>query len=170
MDKLALVGLRDGFTDGGSEASFFLDQTQRRIFHQVLVSIPARVAMRERWASCSGVKCPCITQMLTSCYSFNNWCVSSKTAWRATEERGHARCIFGGRHCSGGPGVSPLFLLLLQQLTSNHEPLNLAGAFANRAELHVTVKFLHWVIFDEAVATVDLQRLVGSFDCHFGSE
>src|SRR3954469_19857244 len=47
-------------------------------------------------------------------------------------------------------------VLILQQLPCDDQTLNLAGAFADGAQLHVAVELLGWVVFDEPVATVDL--------------
>src|SRR5579883_2670073 len=51
--------------------------------------------------------------------------------------------------------------LFLQQLTRDHKALNLARAFANGAELDVAIELFDRVVLDEAVAAVNLQRLVG---------
>src|SRR5258706_15712039 len=60
-----------------------------------------------------------------------------------------------------------LVKLLLQQLSCNHQPLNLAGPFADRAELHVAVILLGWIIFDETVPTVNLHAFVGALHGDF---
>src|SRR5690348_15256013 len=41
---------------------------------------------------------------------------------------------------SGGRQKRALRLFLAQQLAGNHQPLNFAGAFANRAELYITIE------------------------------
>ena len=46
--------------------------------------------------------------------------------------------------------------LLFQELARNDEPLNLAGALSDRAQLYIPIEFLHRVIFDEPIAAVDL--------------
>ena len=46
-------------------------------------------------------------------------------------------------------GSDSSFRLILQQLPRDHQPLDLAGAFADGAELHVTIKFFRGIVFDE---------------------
>src|SRR3954467_2741469 len=49
---------------------------------------------------------------------------------------------------------------VLQQLPCNHQPLYLTRAFANGAQLHITIKLFRRIVFDEAIATVDLHAFV----------
>src|ERR1051325_7510320 len=49
---------------------------------------------------------------------------------------------------------------ILQQLPGNHQPLDLAGTFADGAELHVTIKFFRRIILDESIAAVDLYAFI----------
>src|SRR5439155_4861550 len=60
---------------------------------------------------------------------------------------------------SGARRISLLFLA--KKLTGNHQFLNLAGAFPDGTELHVAIIFLRRIIFDEAIAAVNLNALVG---------
>ena len=53
---------------------------------------------------------------------------------------------------------------LFSKLPRDHQPLDFAGAFTDGAQLHVAIKFLHRIVFDEAIAAVDLHRFVG--DAH----
>src|SRR3954471_12370460 len=53
----------------------------------------------------------------------------------------------------GGIDTSGLFA---QQAAGNHQPLNLARAFADRAELHVAKEFFRRVVLHESVAAMDL--------------
>ena len=48
----------------------------------------------------------------------------------------------------------------LEQLPGDHQALDFARAFADRAELHVAIEFLNRIVLDEAVAAVDLQGVV----------
>ncbi len=48
--------------------------------------------------------------------------------------------------------------------------MDFACALADGAKLYVAVELFNRVIFDEAITAVDLKRLIGSFDRHFGSE
>src|SRR5262245_33471150 len=54
-----------------------------------------------------------------------------------------------------------------QQLTRDHQTLHLARALTNGDELHVTEEFLGWIVFDEAVAAVDLHTVFGDADGGF---
>src|ERR1035438_5907270 len=83
-------------------------------------------------------------------------------------------------HCTGNPGWQ-LWLsakseegkatgLILQQLSRDYEPLNLAGALADRAQLHVAIKLLSGIILDKAVTAVNLHSFVRAPDSHFTGE
>src|SRR5579862_7964156 len=50
--------------------------------------------------------------------------------------------------------------LLLQQLPRDHQPLNLACAFADSAQLYVAVEFLRRIVFDKPVPAVNLYTFV----------
>src|SRR5579864_2760758 len=52
--------------------------------------------------------------------------------------------------------------LVLQQLPRDHQPLNFARALTNRAQLHIAVKLLRRVIFDEPIPAVNLHTFVGA--------
>lgn len=56
--------------------------------------------------------------------------------------------------------------LFFQKLTRNDEPLNLASAFTNRAQLYVAIELLDRIIFDESIAAVNLQGLIGHLHGH----
>ena len=58
--------------------------------------------------------------------------------------------------------MSPQFQtqLILQQLPRDHQPLDFAGTFADGAQLHVAIELFRRIIFDEAVAAVDLHAFV----------
>src|SRR5690349_136359 len=56
---------------------------------------------------------------------------------------------------------SAMLTLGIQKLARDHQPLDLAGPFANGAEFYITVELFHRVILQEAVAAVNLHRLVG---------
>src|SRR3954465_14604499 len=56
---------------------------------------------------------------------------------------------------------------VLQELPRDDQSLDLARAFADRAQLHVPVVLLRRIILDEAIAAVDLHRLVGAAHRHF---
>src|SRR5262249_25434405 len=61
----------------------------------------------------------------------------------------------------------PVFIAVLlfsEKLAGVDELLDFAGAFADGAELHVTVKLLRGIVLDEAVAAVNLHALVGDFN------
>src|SRR5215470_5804727 len=62
------------------------------------------------------------------------------------------------------------FTSILQQLPRNHQPLYLAGAFADGAQLHVAVVLFGGIVLDEAVAAVDLHAFVGALDGDFAGE
>src|SRR6185503_1815428 len=59
---------------------------------------------------------------------------------------------------------SALTLLPPKQLPADDQPLDFAGALANRAELHVAEVLLRWVVLHEAVAAMDLNALFGDTD------
>src|SRR5256885_11253473 len=48
-----------------------------------------------------------------------------------------------------------------QQLPRNHETLNFARPFANRAQFDVAEEFLGRIVFDEPVPAVNLHALLG---------
>src|SRR5579872_3601317 len=62
------------------------------------------------------------------------------------------------------------WLLFLQQLASDDQPLDLAGAFPDRTQLHVAIELLGRIILDETIATMDLYALVGAPDSHFAGK
>src|SRR5450755_1025621 len=51
---------------------------------------------------------------------------------------------------------------VFQQLPCNHQALNLAGAFSNGAEFHVAIELFGGIVFDVAVAAVDLHAFIGT--------
>src|SRR5437764_4704043 len=53
-----------------------------------------------------------------------------------------------------------------EQIPGDHHALNLAGAFADRAELHVGVVLLRGKFFDEAVAAEDLHAFLRAAHGH----
>ena len=55
-------------------------------------------------------------------------------------------------------------------MARNDQALNFAGAFADGAELDVAIKLFGGIVFDEAVAAVDLDALVGDADSDFAGE
>src|SRR5260370_29788252 len=59
-----------------------------------------------------------------------------------------------------GRRTTALGSIVVEDLPGNHHALNFAGAFADGAELRVTVKFLDGIILDETVASEDLHRFV----------
>ena len=76
------------------------------------------------------------------------------------EIAGRQRARIAGEH-AGDEIVEPArAITLLQQLPRDHQALDLAGAFADGAELDVAVELLDRVVLDEAVAAVDLHGLV----------
>src|SRR5262245_39852631 len=48
-----------------------------------------------------------------------------------------------------------------EQLTGDHEPLDFARALADGEQLHVPEVLFGWIVFDEAVAAVNLHAVVG---------
>ena len=67
-------------------------------------------------------------------------------------------CLRRRRVCQDGE--SPAGGVDLENFAGDDHALNLAGAFADGAELDVPVELLHRVVLDEAIAAVDLHRLV----------
>src|SRR5690349_18555679 len=61
----------------------------------------------------------------------------------------------------------PVTLLPPKQLPSNDQTLNLARAFADRAEFHVAKVLLCRIVLHESVAAVDLHALFGRTDGDF---
>src|SRR5271156_299348 len=59
--------------------------------------------------------------------------------------------------------------LLSQNLPRDHQPLDFTGTFANRAQLHIAIKFLRRIILDETVAAVNLYRFIRYPHGHFSS-
>src|SRR5262249_45615762 len=55
---------------------------------------------------------------------------------------------------------------ILQQLPRDHQALDLAGALADGAELHIAIKLFRRVVLDKAVAAVDLYAFVGRLHRH----
>src|SRR5581483_2777087 len=53
-----------------------------------------------------------------------------------------------------------LYALIFQNLSRDHQPLNLARSFANGAQLHVAVKLFRWIILNESIATVNLYPFI----------
>src|SRR5260370_37860665 len=47
-----------------------------------------------------------------------------------------------------------------EKLPRDHQTLDFAGPFANGAQLDITIEFLDRIVLDEAVASVNLQRIV----------
>jgi hypothetical protein len=58
-------------------------------------------------------------------------------------------------------------LFLAQNLARDHQALDFAGALANRAQFHVAIKLFRRIIFDEAVAAVNLHGFVRDAHGHF---
>src|SRR5207248_10493729 len=80
-------------------------------------------------------------------------------AWdAATQGFDELRAVQFARRLSGGDqdahGTS--CRLFLQQVAGDYEALDLAGAFADSAELHVAIKLFRGIVLDEAVASMDL--------------
>src|ERR1700722_8472889 len=57
--------------------------------------------------------------------------------------------------------------LLIQNLAGNDEPLDFARAFADGAKFYIAVELLHWIVLDEAVATVQLHCFIANLHCCF---
>src|SRR5579884_2011875 len=57
--------------------------------------------------------------------------------------------------------------LVLQQVAGDDETLDLAGPFADGAELDVAVELFCGIVLDESVAAVDLHAFVGAADGDF---
>src|SRR5271167_85373 len=57
--------------------------------------------------------------------------------------------------------------LVLQDLPRDDQPLDLTGAFANGAQLHIAIELFDGIVFDETVAAVNLDALVGAADSDF---
>ena len=51
--------------------------------------------------------------------------------------------------------------LFFQKLTGDDKPLNFTGSFTDGAELHITIEFFNGIVFDEPIAAMDLESLVG---------
>src|SRR6185436_20649685 len=66
------------------------------------------------------------------------------------------------RRSSSTNGSSARHSASLEQLTGDHQPLDLAGAFADGADLRVAVVLLGAVVLDEAVAAVNLHPALGA--------
>src|SRR5947209_5657959 len=60
--------------------------------------------------------------------------------------------------------------LFLQQLAGDDHALDLAGAFADGAELYVAIELLRGIVLDEPIAAVDLHAFVGTAHCDFAGE
>src|SRR5207245_10684351 len=72
-----------------------------------------------------------------------------------------------GRRNGRGLLVSIHYLSFAKELPGNHQALNLARAFANRAQLHVAIVFLRRIVFDKAVPAVNLYAFVGHLHSNF---
>src|SRR5271166_1835309 len=68
------------------------------------------------------------------------------------------------------PRRPELQLLLAEELAGNDQPLNFAGAFADGAELDVTIILFGGIVLDESVPAVNLHAFVGDADGHFAGE
>src|SRR5580698_1453823 len=73
----------------------------------------------------------------------------------------------GETSASFSPRGGAIRLFLAENLAGDDHALDLAGAFADGAELHVAIKLFGRIVFDEAVAAVDLHRLVGHANSNF---
>src|ERR1017187_353603 len=51
---------------------------------------------------------------------------------------------------------------VLEDLPCDDQPLNFAGALANRAQLYIAVKLLGGIVLDKSIAAVNLHALVGA--------
>src|SRR5580700_3520228 len=65
-------------------------------------------------------------------------------------------------------GTIPSFAL--EELPRDHQALDLAGAFANGAQLDVAIELFDRIVLGETVTAVDLHRLVGGAHRNFGSK
>src|SRR4051812_48690234 len=61
--------------------------------------------------------------------------------------------------CTCIPGY---WVLLFQQVPRDHQPLDLARTLTDGAQLHVAIKLLRRIIFDEPIAAMDLHALIGA--------
>lgn len=52
--------------------------------------------------------------------------------------------------------------LIFEQLPGDYQALDFAGTFADGAELYVTIKLFGGIIFDEAVAAMNLDSFIGA--------
>ena len=80
------------------------------------------------------------------------------------ERAGFGAPVFDQRGGAGEARGSPASMastVTFQQLARDDQALNFAGAFADGAELDVAIELLDRIIFDEAVAAVDLDGFVG---------
>src|SRR5712691_3458356 len=81
---------------------------------------------------------------------------STRLAARASARWAPARTPFVSSAADSSMGM-----LALEQLARDHHALDLAGAFADGAQLHVPVELFDRIILDEPVAAVNLHGLIG---------
>src|SRR5258708_1576525 len=114
--------------------------------HRVLLPAPGAPVMPKTSArpACGAISC----NSLPAPWSW----FSINVAARASARRSPLRT----------PSAKSVTILLgVQNLARDHQPLNLAGAFADGAQLHVAIEFLHRVILEEAVPTMNLHGFIG---------
>src|ERR1041385_5836234 len=55
---------------------------------------------------------------------------------------------------------------IFKQLPRNHQPLDFAGAFPNRAQLHVAIELFRGIVFDETITPMNLYRFIRTLHCY----
>src|SRR5580704_15747280 len=69
--------------------------------------------------------------------------------------------------CVARRASSRVVKLILQQLPGDHQTLDLAGAFADRTQLHIAIELLDRIVLDEAIAAMYLDRFPRDPDGRF---
>src|SRR6185437_570056 len=59
----------------------------------------------------------------------------------------------------GGDEIS-----VLQKLPGDHQSLDFAGTLADGAQFHIAIVLFSWIVFDESIAAMNLNALIGTLD------
>jgi len=99
---------------------------------------------------------------------------SLRNGGTGTREDRHQGRNEGSHTCidtvSASLGITSDAALLLQQLPRNHHALYFTGPFTDGAQLHIAIKLFRRIVFDEAVAAVDLHAFIRAPHGNFAGE
>ena len=98
-------------------------------------------------------------------------CIRSRSCRIASVHRFYLCCALSGLRFAAISSLpaGPPTPLLSQYFPGDHEALDFAGTFTDRAQFNVPVEFFGGIVFDKAVAAMDLDAFVGDADSHLPS-